>query len=260
MIKWFQSTPSWRGRRYVYHCYCVCRSDFNPRPREEGDQGFYPTSVRWQYFNPRPREEGDPLLRIDSQSYKTISIHALVKRATCNKQPLLQQRTYFNPRPREEGDCTKWRTYTTYSTFQSTPSWRGRLTVLLLVYQIKSFQSTPSWRGRPSAEKLRNDLLNFNPRPREEGDIKLNRICQVKDFISIHALVKRATTAAQNSLKYVLFQSTPSWRGRHGEFIKITDRTNISIHALVKRATSVACVYPVTVVISIHALVKRATQ
>ena len=33
---------------------------FNPRPREEGDQGQYGTGDIVGDFNPRPREEGDP--------------------------------------------------------------------------------------------------------------------------------------------------------------------------------------------------------
>ena len=59
-------------------------------------------------------------------------------------------------------------------------------------------------------------MRHFNPRPREEGDqVKTN--CQVKDFISIHALVKRATIRKMGTKQYA----------------------NISIHALVKRATIV---------------------
>ena len=56
-------------------------SYFNPRPREEGD---FPTCRRKAFhfhFNPRPREEGDS--RPSTQrTWKVISIHALVKRAT----------------------------------------------------------------------------------------------------------------------------------------------------------------------------------
>ena len=58
------------------------------------------------------------------------------------------------------------------------------------------------------------------------------------DFISIHALVKRATKGGT-----VLF-----------------DTNFISIHALVKRATVTHTLLAQGVVISIHALVKRATQ
>ena len=56
-------------------------SDFNPRPREEGDlfHCLYYTALL--YFNPRPREEGD-------------GWGAAVKGQPPN----------FNPRPREEGD------------------------------------------------------------------------------------------------------------------------------------------------------------
>ena len=56
-------------------------SDFNPRPREEGDFGSLPIRVKYRYFNPRPREEGDALGSMCS-SYMSD----------------------FNPRPREEGD------------------------------------------------------------------------------------------------------------------------------------------------------------
>ena len=66
----------------------------------------------------------------------------------------------------------------------------------------------------------------------------LCKICPLRNIISIHALVKRATT----------------------DIVQMQKIIGISIHALVKRATSIASVYPVTVVISIHALVKRATQ
>ena len=58
-------------------------TDFNPRPRKEGDHGKI-FSICWIfYFNPRPRKEGD-------------SFHCLYYNA-----PL-----YFNPRPRKEGDSS----------------------------------------------------------------------------------------------------------------------------------------------------------
>ena len=69
---------------------------------------------------------------------------------------------------------------------------------------------------RATAEKSRKigNKNDFNPRPREEGDlVTAERDVQV--FISIHALVKRATYELENDFC---------------NFI-------ISIHALVKRAT-----------------------
>ena len=57
-------------------------SDFNPRPREEGDCTRYELIYKRYYFNPRPREEGDAVI-------------------LC----IVEQELHFNPRPREEGDA-----------------------------------------------------------------------------------------------------------------------------------------------------------
>ena len=56
---------------------------------------------------------------------------------------------------------------------------------------------------------------DFNPRPREEGDL-INSVKNNSISISIHALVKRATTSTGVVRQYI----------------------KISIHALVKRATT----------------------
>ena len=56
-------------------------------------------------FNPRPREEGDNPIYGRYKKY-LISIHALVKRATRLRTQATTQRLHFNPRPREEGDRT----------------------------------------------------------------------------------------------------------------------------------------------------------
>ena len=79
-------------------------------------------------------------------------------------------------------------------------------------------------------------LIYFNPRPREEGDRLLQRL-EPHDYISIHALVKRATKAEEI----------------------IRKKQDISIHALVKRATIISKAKRGCHFISIHALVKRAT-
>ena len=80
---------------------------------------------------------------------------------------------------------------------------------------------------------------DFNPRPRKEGDKPISSIRHTRTaLISIHALVKRATTVPN---------------GRCTSPV-------ISIHALVKRATSADGVLSGWKFISIHALVKRATN
>ena len=57
-------------------------SNFNPRPREEGDLTEKSRSYPPSNFNPRPREEGDPRGHRRTAPVRSISIHALVKRAT----------------------------------------------------------------------------------------------------------------------------------------------------------------------------------
>ena len=55
--------------------------NFNPRPRKEGDSMAVIRYRQLGDFNPRPRKEGDR--RLNAQDDKiAISIHALVKRAT----------------------------------------------------------------------------------------------------------------------------------------------------------------------------------
>ena len=61
------------------------KSDFNPRPREEGDAVLRTDFIDYSYFNPRPREEGDGKLPVFKLVRLFISIHALVKRATLPK-------------------------------------------------------------------------------------------------------------------------------------------------------------------------------
>ena len=107
-----------------------------------------------------------------SKVFKAISIHALVKRATLFSD-------FFR-------GCVL---------FQSTPSWKGRPfeNIVVLNRHRNGFQSTPSWKGRLSCVE----------------------VVPVKFFISIHALVKRATA----------------------DFPQFALQRCISIHALVKRAT-----------------------
>ena len=47
-----------RATNFVNHFFKVVQN-FNPRPREEGDEIFYKSKFYLYNFNPRPREEGD---------------------------------------------------------------------------------------------------------------------------------------------------------------------------------------------------------
>ena len=83
----------------------IVTRNFNPRPREEGDTSRNSLRLVAVNFNPRPREEGDATASTLGNC-QGISIHALVKRATCAEVYRADDRRDFNPRPREEGDQT----------------------------------------------------------------------------------------------------------------------------------------------------------
>ena len=101
-------------------------------------------------FNPRPREEGDSPeelpLYVDS-----ISIHALVKRATTAYHHIGNFCCYFNPRPREEGD----------------------LFICSLSRSKLHFNPRPREEGDSFHCLYYKVPVYFNPRPREEGDLRL---------------------------------------------------------------------------------------
>ena len=101
----FQSTPSWRGRLATGKIAQSASTDFNPRPREEGDGSVNRWLIFRLIFQSTPSWRGRPKDEFISSDYKTN----------------------FNPRPREEGDRHKnWLRHFCCG-FQSTPSWRGRL-------------------------------------------------------------------------------------------------------------------------------------
>ena len=118
-------------------------SDFNPRPREEGDILTRRPTVEQFYFNPRPREEGDKeggcmLLRAK------ISIHALVKRATIVINGSWRYPSHFNPRPREEGDKLQGFLNLRGLNFNPRPREEGDVSGANLTIIVRQFQSTPS--------------------------------------------------------------------------------------------------------------------
>ncbi len=121
---------------------------------------------------------------------------------------------YFNPRPREEGDIVVSGARQRYFYFNPRPREEGD--------PVRIASGTPK--------------LHFNPRPREEGDSN-KQSNNSNTNISIHALVKRATVPVCKLYDSFVFQSTPSWRGRHENNTSQVVKEVISIHALVKRAT-----------------------
>ena len=117
-----------------------------------------------------------------------VSIHALVKRATFVLSGQYFRIMDFNPRPREEGDL----------------NYNDRR------LQIQYFNPRPREEGDKRGQSDGNERRCFNPRPREEGDTHFYCFVNYLFWISIHALVKRATSTTNVTERDLLFQSTPS--------------------------------------------------
>ena len=110
---------------------------------------------------------------VSSSRFQAISIHALVKRATFYTLSGWGAADYFNPRPREEGDIDK----------------------IGIAKRIVNFNPRPREEGDLLDEYVISVQSDFNPRPREEGDAFNFIKNDLSLGISIHALVKRATVA-----------------------------------------------------------------
>ena len=141
----------------------------------------------WQHFNPRLREEGD---KSGDTSVKELS--------------------YFNPRPREEGDAKGNNIYRTGAI--SIHALVKRAT-LAMYYVHGQFTISIHALVKRATNIINHNIcngLNFNPRPREEGDVSRFHNKIMCNIISIHALVKRATEDLIPDFSRKLFQSTPS--------------------------------------------------
>ena len=87
----------------------------------------------------------------------------------------------FNPRPREEGD----------------------LVIFAIQNLIKNFNPRPREEGDMFYKWDKVEIQDFNPRPREEGDLYCSIPYSLAIYISIHALVKRATSIS-DFVKYTV--------------------------------------------------------
>ena len=99
-----------------------------------------------------------------------ISIHALVKRAT--HYPVVQQllQGYFNPRPREEGDFQRKSLGISTEDFNPRPREEGDLQACHPLQPCRYFNPRPREEGDGTSSVGTSSSINFNPRPREEGD------------------------------------------------------------------------------------------
>ena len=101
----------------------------------------------------------------------TISIHALVKRATSNKRIKHFTTKDFNPRPREEGDVTMSGVIVNGINFNPRPREEGDCKLYDGFVNVGYFNPRPREEGDLPPSFSRRICRHFNPRPREEGDV-----------------------------------------------------------------------------------------
>ena len=210
----FQSTPSRRGRHFE-RGRNSCPYCFNPLPHAEGD-GLASFCIIWILcFNPLPHAEGDTVEECREAREKR-----------------------FNPLPHAEGDIEDRLIRENVAQFQSTPSRRGRPFYHLFNHPSNLFQSTPSRRGRRYGYEVIQTGVCVSIHSLTQRETALYSAIIFLQSVSIHSLTQRETLAPSvilptlssfnplphaegdacsflSTKQIVLFQSTPSRRGRH---------------------------------------------
>ena len=97
--------------------------------------------------------------------------------------------------------------------FQSTPSRRGRLLSVRDPLRLQCFNPLPHAEGDAFLLPLSGPFSRFNPLPHAEGDSFLH-VLKLIESVSIHSLTQRETICFSLVVVVVMFQSTPSRRGR----------------------------------------------
>ncbi len=165
----FQSTPSCEGRprsaerqrqTTAFQSTPSCEGRLQPSVRRGMNKVFQST----------PSCEGRLAFDFTVVTRPIISIHALVRGATCCCTCCCTGCCYFNPRPRARGDQKIWSLHTKPA-ISIHALVRGATEKNSSILIIVEFQSTPSCEGRHLQESLR----------------------QKRHGISIHALVRGAT-------------------------------------------------------------------
>ena len=167
-------------------------TDFNPRPREEGDVDFKNLLVN-VIISIHALVKRATRFCHAAFMLLTISIHALVKRATGLGIKVSAINLYFNPRPREEGDRNALLSCPVRDDFNPRPREEGDRGAFFINGDENDFNPRPREEGDDTVRYAVPVLLYFNPRPREEGDSETFNTLSIRFSISIHALVKRAT-------------------------------------------------------------------
>ena len=121
-------------------------------------------------FNPRPREGGDHDQKYQ-QGEDEISIHAPARGATQRIQPGTAPLMISIHAPARGATLDEYRRRDRYAISIHAPA-RGATSMTGTPWVMRSFQSTPPRGGRHSSRWKWRRLWNFNPRPREGGDLE----------------------------------------------------------------------------------------
>ncbi len=168
--------------------------DFNPRPREGGDERSQMFQTVINAFQSTPPRGGRPVPLGPVIAITDISIHAPARGATYAGGAGSQSVIHFNPRPREGGDYHAYY----YHTFQSQISIhapaRGATRLVPDLGQVAVISSHAPARGATADEpRSMADMLTFQSTPPRGGrhvrfPAGLRCAC-----ISIHAPARGAT-------------------------------------------------------------------
>ena len=189
----FQSTPSCGGRRpSCSQSYSSWK--FQSTPSCGGRLKTMQRDLARREFQSTPSCGGRLDDHWDHRFLLYVSIHALLRRATWFARGSLIWKQSFNPRPPAEGD-----------TRFTIPAPSG-----------SSFNPRPPAEGDGYGYGYGGAFACFNPRPPAEGDCRSAASCSCVQ-VSIHALLRRATSFLLFLPSPTKFQSTPSCGGRRGE-------------------------------------------
>ena len=121
-----------------------------------------------------------------------------------------------------------------------------------------AFQFTTSQGGRHMADTTASCLGPFNSRPHKEVDLD-HVIRRHVQFLSIHDLTRRSTSAATKASVGLSFQFTTSQGGRPRMTGRRHGKMHLSIHDLTRRSTCRLHLFRLYILLSIHDLTRRST-
>ena len=119
-------------------------------------------------------------------------------------------------------------------------AWRATLAILSNIFAYVDFNPRPRMEGDREIKAPKGLPVYFNPRPRMEGDRHARSSFDLTKYFNPRPRMEGDLLSKARQLSLHRFQSTPSHGGRHDCKCKFLCDRMISIHALAWRATG-AC-------------------